>query len=59
VAEATIIVTLEDQNEAALRERVAIVAEYIRSGMFGCNAPDSPDAWKFRIRLEGEGTRHL
>jgi hypothetical protein len=54
MAEVTITVILEEQDEAILRERTAIVIEHIRSGMFGCNAPDNPNAWKFRIshRLE-------
>ncbi|HEY4903542.1 MAG TPA: hypothetical protein VIH89_08735 [Candidatus Sulfotelmatobacter sp.] len=49
MAEVTIVVTLEAQDEAVLRERAEIVFERIRSGMFGCDAQDDPNAWKFRI----------
>jgi hypothetical protein len=55
MAEVLIIVTLEHQNPAILRERADIVTEHIRSGMFGCDAPDVPDAWKFQI-LRGEAS---
>lgn len=49
MAKITIIVTLEAQDEAVLRERAEIVSERIRSGMFGCDVPDDPNAWKFFI----------
>ncbi len=49
MAEITIIVTLEARDEAVLRERAEIVSERIRSGMFGCDAQDDPNAWKFHI----------
>jgi hypothetical protein len=49
MAEITITVTLEAQDEAVLRERAEIVSERIRSGMFGCDAQDDPNAWKFCI----------
>lgn len=57
MAEVTIVVTLEHEDGSILRERAEIVTEHIRSGMFGCDAPDSPDAWRFRIfRREGAVT---
>jgi len=50
MAKITIIVTLEAQDEAVLSERAEIVSERIRSGMFGCDAQDDPNAWKFSFR---------
>jgi hypothetical protein len=44
-----ILVSLMDESEDVLNERAEIVKSRIRSGMFGCDAPESPDAWKFTI----------
>jgi hypothetical protein len=55
MAEITITVTIEAQDEAVLRERAEIVCERIRSGMFGCDAQDDPNAWKFRISQKSAG----
>ena len=44
-----ILVALMDEHEEVLNERAEIVKERIRSAMFGCDNPESPDAWKFTV----------
>lgn len=49
MAKRTLIVTLEHDDQNVLNERARIVSERIRSGMFGCDAPNDPNSWKFSL----------